>query len=102
MSTNSPKPISFIVRLKFLEEDRAEIDATLTALAAATRQEAGCISYIPHWVEGEPATMVIYEQYRDHAALDAHRASPHFKQYAVGGFYQKMRERAVEDLIAIA
>jgi quinol monooxygenase YgiN len=44
---------------------------------------------------------LIYEQYVDEKALQAHRESAHFKKYAVGGLYQRMRERAVENLIAL-
>jgi quinol monooxygenase YgiN len=36
--------ISFAVRLKFAPEDRAEVAETLRLLAAASRQEPGCIS----------------------------------------------------------
>jgi quinol monooxygenase YgiN len=74
---------------------------TLCLLAAASRQEPGCVSYIPHVVEGEPETVLLYEQYRDDAALDAHRDSEHFKQYAVGGLYQLMKDRNVENLHAL-
>ena len=35
------------------------------------------------------------------AALDAHRASEHFKKHAVGGLYQRMLERSVENLNAV-
>ena len=45
--------------------------------------------------------MVIYEQYKDQAAADAHRASPHFKEYVVAGLYQMMLERQVENLTAV-
>jgi quinol monooxygenase YgiN len=45
--------------------------------------------------------VLIYEQYRDQEAVDAHRATPHFEQYAVGGLYQLMKERATETLEAI-
>jgi quinol monooxygenase YgiN len=93
--------VSFIVRFKFAPEDRAEVAETLRLLAAASRQEPGCVSYIPHLVEGEPDTVVIYEQYRDDAALNAHRDSEHFKQYAVGGLFQMMKERSVENLHAL-
>jgi quinol monooxygenase YgiN len=72
--------ISFIVRLKFAPEDRDEVTETLHVLAAASRQEPGCISYIPHHLEGDPDTVVIYEQYRDTQALAAHRESEHFKK----------------------
>ena len=93
--------ISFTVRLKFATEERAEIAETLRLLAAASRQEPGCVSYIPHQVEDDPDTIVIYEQYRDAKALTAHRDSAHFKKLAVGGLYQRMRERAVENLTAL-
>ena len=93
--------ISFSVRLTFAPEDMAEIAGLLRQLALASRQEPGCVSYIPHQVEGEPATVLIYEQYRDPEALEAHRQSAHFKQYAVGGLYQKMRERSLENLVAL-
>jgi quinol monooxygenase YgiN len=94
--------ISFTVRMTFRPEDREEIARILRELAAASRQEPGCISYIPHRVESDPDTILIYEQYRDQAALDAHRASPHFAQYAVGGLYQRMLDRSLEMLDALA
>jgi quinol monooxygenase YgiN len=93
--------VSFTVRMRFADEDRQNISEIMEKLAMASRQEPGCLSYIPHWVEGDPTTVVIYEQYKDGASLDAHRASAHFKQYAVAGLYQLMRERAVENLTAI-
>ena len=94
--------ISFTVRMTFRPEDREEITRILRELTPPSRQEPGCISYVPHRVESEPDTVVIYEQYRDQAALDAHRASPHFAKYAVGGLYQRMLERSLEMLDAIA
>jgi quinol monooxygenase YgiN len=93
--------VSFIVRLKFAPEDRADVAETLRQLAAASRLEAGCISYIPHQLEDDPDTVLIYEQYVDVRAQAAHRESDHFKKYAVGGLYQKMRERSVENLVAV-
>jgi quinol monooxygenase YgiN len=93
--------VSLIVRFRFAPEDRAEVAETLRLLAAASRQEPGCVSYIPHQVEGDPDTVLIYEQYRDAAAQAAHRESEHFKQYAVGGIFQMMKERSVENLHAL-
>ena len=93
--------VSFAVRLKFAPEDRADIAESLRLLAAASRQEPGCLSYIPHQVEDDPDTVLIYEQYRDTKALAAHRETEHFKKHAVGGLYQKMRERSIENLITL-
>ncbi len=93
--------VTFTVRMTFHSEDRKEIADALRKLAAASRQEPGCVTYIPHCVQGDPDTVLIYEQYKDEAAAEAHRQSEHFKKYAVGALYQKMRERAREDLIAL-
>jgi quinol monooxygenase YgiN len=94
--------MSFTVRMRFGQEDREEIAEILRELTKASRQEPGCVSYIPHWVQGEPCTVLIYEQYADQKAEEAHRQSAHFKRYAVGGLFQKMLERAREDLMALA
>jgi quinol monooxygenase YgiN len=93
--------ISFTVRLTFSPEDRAEIAEILRALTLASRQEPGCVSYVPHSVYGDPDTILIYEQYKDQTALEAHQQSEHFKRYAVGGLYQRMRDRVREDLVAL-
>ena len=94
--------ISFNVRMRFAKEDRDEITEILRELTNASRQEPGCVSYIPHWVQGEPCSVLIYEQYADQKAEEAHRQSAHFKKYAVGGLFQKMLERVREDLAALA
>jgi quinol monooxygenase YgiN len=93
--------ISFTVRMKFRSDDRERVAELLTSLASASRQEPGCVNYVPHFVDGEPDTVVIYEQYRDQQSLDAHRASQHFRDCTVGGLYQFMLDRQVENLTAL-
>lgn len=94
--------ITFTVRMRFAPEDHAEVRTVLQNLGAASRQEPGCVNYVTHFVEGDPNTVVIYEQYRDAESLEAHRNSPHFEQYATNGLYRKVRERSVETLQAVA
>lgn len=93
--------ISFTVRMQFREEDRLRVEEVLRELALASRQEPGCVTYVPHRVEGNPDTVVVYEQYANQAALEAHRATEHFRKYAVAGLYQMMRERSVENFTTL-
>jgi len=93
--------VSFVVRFRFAPEDRAEMTEAVRILASESRREPGCLSYIPHHVEDDPNTIVIYEQYRDEEALAAHRDSPHFKKYGVAGLLQRMKERSMENLVAL-
>ena len=93
--------VSFVVRFRFAPEDRDEIAEALRLLTAASRREPGCIIYVPHYPEGDPDTVVIYEQYHDEAAREAHRASDHFKKYCVGVLFQKMKDRNLENLVAL-
>jgi quinol monooxygenase YgiN len=94
--------VSFTVRLRFDKERMEEVSAMLRQLTSASRQEPGCVTYVAHVVEDDPATVVIYEQYKDAAALDHHRNTPHFHEFAIGGFYQLMLERQVENLVALS
>ena len=85
--------ISFTVTTKFKPDDRAYIEGVVTPLTHASRLEPGCLTYIPHWVQGEPATLVIYEQYTDRAALDAHEATSHFAEYVTRGLDTRVLSR---------
>ena len=93
--------VSFVVRLNFASEDRTDMAATLALLATESRRESGCVSYIPHQFQDDPNSFLIYEQYRDPQALEAHRASEHFIKYAKNGLYTKVKERVLENLVAL-
>jgi len=93
--------VSVMVRFKFAQEDRAEIAQMLRQLAVDSRREPGVVTFIPHQMQDDPDTVLIYEQYRDEKAIAEHRETEHFKKYVVAGLYQKMRERSHENLIAL-
>ena len=60
----------------------AEVEALFLKLTEASRKEPGCQMYQVHRHKTEPRRFFIYEQYKDDAALEAHRAAPHFLQFA--------------------
>jgi (4S)-4-hydroxy-5-phosphonooxypentane-2,3-dione isomerase len=61
------------------ETEVAEIFSKLTA---ESRKEPGCAMYQVHRHRTEPRRFFIYEQYKDDAALESHRGTPHFRQHA--------------------
>ena len=61
-----------------------EVTEIFRHLEAASRKEPGCVMYIVHRHRTDQRRFFIYEQYRDDAGLEAHRASDHFQKYAVG------------------
>ena len=60
----------------------SEVAALFARLTEESRKEPGCAMYQVHRHKTEPRRFFIYEQYRDDAALEAHRVAPHFLQYA--------------------
>jgi len=69
---------------------------TFHKLQTATRQEPGCIHYVVQRSRENNRRYLVYEQYKDEAALQAHRDSPHFKQYATDGVFRFVEQRQAE------
>jgi len=60
----------------------SEVTSIFAKLTEESRKEPGCLMYVVHRHKTDPRRFFVYEQYKDDAALEAHRASPHFLQYA--------------------
>ncbi len=67
------------------EADRVE--GILRELREASLREDGCIGYDVCRGDGDaPGTFVLYETWRDQAALDEHMTLPHFVRLGLNGF----------------
>jgi len=84
--------VTYVIKPGF--EDRAL--SLFEKLTEHTRAEPGCRMYLAHRSTTDARRFFLYEQYDDEAALDAHRASPHFDQYARGGLFSIIESRAPE------
>jgi quinol monooxygenase YgiN len=60
----------------------SEVADAFSKLTAESRKEPGCAMFQVHRHRTEPRRFFIYEQYKDDAALESHRGTPHFLQYA--------------------
>lgn len=70
-----------------------EVAGALAKHVAATREEAGCVSFVAYRSCDDPSRFALYEQYVDEAAFEAHRASPHFHTYVEGTILPLLAER---------
>jgi quinol monooxygenase YgiN len=59
-----------------------DVAALFGKLTEESRKEPSCLMYQVHQHKTEPRRFFIYEQYKDDAALEAHRTTPHFMQFA--------------------
>ncbi len=78
------------------EGHEAEAIELFERLTEATRAESGCRMYLAHRSTTDPRRFFLYEQYDDQAALDAHRAAPHFERYAKQGLFSILETRMPE------
>ena len=75
------------------EDEAVELFRTLTG---HTLTEPGCRMYLAHRSTTDPRRFFLYEQYDDQAALDAHRAAPHFEKYVKEGLFRIIASRSPE------
>ena len=65
-----------------------EVARLFRALQEESRKEPGCLLYVVQCHRDDPARFLVYEQYKDDAALEAHRSTPHFLKIARGDLPQ--------------
>jgi autoinducer 2-degrading protein len=69
------------------------VGAELRALVAATRSEPGNLVYQAHRDPADARVFMIYEQYVDEAAFQAHATSPHFRRHALENAVPRLEKR---------
>lgn len=85
-----------VVHLTVASGRENEVTEQFRKLEAATRKEPGCITYVVQQSRENPRHFLVYEQYMNEAALEEHRNSSHFKQYATDGAFRFVEERRAE------
>ncbi len=85
--------VTVIGRYRALPGHAEEIADVLAEHVAATRAEPGCVQFVAYRESEEPESFLLYEQYVDRAAFEAHRATPHFRRYVEGTIVPLLAER---------
>jgi quinol monooxygenase YgiN len=60
------------------------VAAAIEKLIEPSRNEPGCLRYIPNRSIADPRVFLLFEEYADEAAYQTHAASEHFARYALG------------------
>jgi len=60
-----------------------------------SRAEAGCVTYLFHQSRDDPQEFLIYEQYVSEEAVEAHKASDHFRDIVLGTVVPLLESRVV-------
>ncbi len=75
------------VTYTFPDAKADEVERLLRELGDASRGEAGCRGFdVCRGVGDSAGTFVLFEKWRDQAALDDHMAAEHFQRLGVNGF----------------
>ncbi|HEY3065505.1 MAG TPA: putative quinol monooxygenase [Methylomirabilota bacterium] len=89
--------VTVVAKIRAAKGKGDALAALLREQAAAVRKaEPGCIVYRPHRSTKDPELFLFYEQYKDEAALDAHRKAPHLAAYRERREREGLTEGAVE------
>ena len=73
--------ITIIVPITAKPEFKEKVRTKLLELTVLTNQESGNVCYRLHQVEDDPCKFVIYEKWRDQAALDFHMEQDYLKAF---------------------
>ncbi len=77
--------IVLVARYQVKPGNTDEVVAALQRMAPLVKaHEPGCRLYQVNRSEEDPNRFLLYEQYVDQAALEAHRETPHFKEIIEG------------------
>ena len=78
-----PTPMPYInaVELDIVPAEYEKFKAAILENAAASVKEPGCRQFDVLFEDSDPYHVFLYEVYDDATALDAHRATAHFKKF---------------------
>lgn len=71
------KPFALFVTIKAKSGKEKELEAAFAPCIAATKKEAGCLAYELNQDPDDPTTYIMFEKFKNVAALEAHLKLEH-------------------------
>jgi len=72
--------IALVAKIKAKAGSEAQVEAAFKEMVEKVRSEPGCLAYVLHKSTTDPTQFVFYESYKDQAAVEAHRGTPHMAE----------------------
>jgi len=96
--------LTVVAKIPVKEGKMDDAVATFKVLMDKVASEEGTVLYSLNRDKANPNLLVVVEQYKDQAALDAHSSSPYFKEFfkASGAFIGGKPEMALMEEIGKA
>jgi quinol monooxygenase YgiN len=91
-------PLVVVARWQVPAHHLGEVLGHVAVLREGSLGEPGCLGYEVFHATGSPGKLLLIERYRDDAALDAHRQSPHYQARVVERILPLLSGRQVEIL----
>jgi quinol monooxygenase YgiN len=88
--------ITVIARWRVKEGHLDDVLMHVAGLRTASLEEPGCLEYAAFRSVDSADTVLLVERYRDAAAVEAHRQSPHYRALVVERILPLLAERHVE------
>jgi quinol monooxygenase YgiN len=94
----------YVVVARYVVQDGSgdEVAEYLAEVAPSANAEPGCLAYVVNRSVEDPNTFLLYEQYVDAAAFDAHRENPEVQRLVIGKVIPLLasRSREIFDVVA--
>jgi autoinducer 2-degrading protein len=94
--------IALLARYRGRPGSGDRIASVLRRMAEAVRRdEPGCVLYRAARAREEQDVFVLYEEYVDERALEAHRETPHFREFIEGEIVPLLESREREIAVPV-
>lgn len=82
--------LTVVAKLVAKQESIADVKSALIKLVEPTRGEEGCINYVLHQDNANPAVFIFYENWENEGRLAKHKETDHYKNCfsAIGSLIQ--------------
>ena len=89
------QPIHVFAKWQVKDGQLTPVLNLLTEVSQKSTAEEGNLFYKVHQSTGDPNTVILFEGYKDEAALTAHRNSGHFQTLVIGKIIPLLETREV-------